>query len=110
MLDIRRAQTPAGDVHLTVAGEIDLATAPDLENALAAAMTEAAAASGAELTVDLSDVGFIDSTGVSVLVRSAQKAEQSGTSVRVLGAQGVVARVLRVTGVADYLRVPDDRA
>jgi anti-anti-sigma factor len=58
------------------------------------------------ITVDLSDVKFIDSTGVSVLVRSAHLGERSGVAVRVQGAHGIVARVLRVTGVAAFLQVP----
>jgi anti-anti-sigma factor len=106
MLDIRSAPTVTGEAHLRVSGEIDLGTAPQLESALSDAICDGTAA----VTVDLSDVDFIDSTGVSVLVRSAHRAEQSGVMVRVEGAHGIVARVLRVTGVASYLHVPVEDA
>jgi anti-anti-sigma factor len=102
MLDIRSAPTATGEARIAVSGEIDLGTAPQLESALADALN----AAPGHITVDLSDVDFIDSTGVSVLVRSAHQGEQCGVTVRVHGAHGIVARVLRVTGVAGYLQMP----
>jgi anti-sigma B factor antagonist len=102
MLDIRSAPIATGDARIAVSGEIDLGTAPQLETALADALS----ATPTQITVDLSDVEFIDSTGVSVLVRSAHQGEQRGVSVRVHGAHGIVARVLEVTGVARYLQMP----
>jgi anti-sigma B factor antagonist len=102
MLDIRSAPIATGEARIAVSGEIDLGTAPQLESAIADALS----AAPEQITVDLSDVGFIDSTGVSVLVRSAHQGEQSGVAVRVHGAHGIVARVLQVTGVAGFLQVP----
>ena len=102
MLDIHSAPIATGEARIAVSGEIDLGTAPQLESDLADALS----AAPTHITVDLSDVGFIDPTGVSVLVRSAHRGQQSGVIVRVHGAQGIVARVLQVTGVAGYLQVP----
>jgi anti-sigma B factor antagonist len=102
MLDVRSAPIATGEARIAVSGEIDLGTAPQLESALADALS----ATPAQITIDLSAVDFIDSTGVSVLVRSAHQGEQNGVNVRVHGAHGIVARVLAVTGVAGYLQVP----
>jgi anti-sigma B factor antagonist len=57
-----------------IAGELDLATAPTIWAAL-----EEALAGGDELVLDLSDVTFIDSSGLSVLVRAFQVLGSSGT-------------------------------
>src|SRR5690348_16947787 len=59
---------------LTVMGELDLASAPALEDELEKAMN-----CGTEcVVVDLRALEFIDSTGLSVLVRAHQRAEERG--------------------------------
>jgi anti-anti-sigma factor len=58
------------------------------------------------LVVDLSDVRFLDSTGIRALVDCDIAALQFGGRVVVTGARGIVRRCLEVTGVLDRLRHP----
>ncbi len=56
-------------------------------------------ASSAPVTVDCRDVTFMDSTGLSVLVRVVRDATADGRPVHFLGAGEQVAELLRLTGV-----------
>ena len=57
-------QTTAAGITITVTGEVDVSCADTLRNALVAALETKAA----HITVDLSAVTYIDSTGIGVLV------------------------------------------
>jgi anti-sigma B factor antagonist len=61
---------------VSVVGELDIASAPELEDRLAAAES----AGNPSLVVDLNRLDFIDSTGLSTLVRSSKRMEQVGVS------------------------------
>jgi anti-sigma B factor antagonist len=49
------------------------------------------------LVVDLSDVGFVDSAGIGLLVTAHRRAEQSGGRLVLTGVNDVVAHVLALT-------------
>jgi anti-sigma B factor antagonist len=91
-------------VLITLTGELDLASSPDLEHEL-----EEGAASRAKLVVvDLRTLEFMDSTGLSVLVRAHQRAAQTGQRFGVVRGPQQVQRLLSLTGVADRLEIVDD--
>jgi anti-anti-sigma factor len=83
---------------LAVTGEIDVHTAPDL----AAAMADADRPS---LTVDLSQVSFIDSSGLRVLIEGHRRALESGATLRLTNPSDTVRRLLDISGLDDYLDV-----
>jgi anti-anti-sigma factor len=88
---------------LTVSGELDLATCPELEEQLGQAF-----ASGAKLViVDLRELEFIDSTGLSVLVKAHQQAQESGARFGLVNGGSQVRRLLSLTGLAERLPVAD---
>jgi anti-anti-sigma factor len=90
-------------VVIGVSGELDLASSPELEREL-----ERGISSGAELLIiDLRRLEFMDSTGLSVLVRAHQKATESGKRLAVVKGPQQVQRLLSLTGVADRLTVVD---
>lgn len=90
-------------VLIGVSGELDLASSPELEREL-----ERATASDLELLViDLRKLEFMDSTGLSVLVRAHQKATQSGKRFAIVKGPQQVQRLLSLTGVAERLTVVD---
>lgn len=101
MLHVRHATDGEDRAVVAASGQVDLATAPQLVEALRQAQTRDVD----EIVVDLTDVDFLDSVGVRVLVEAARDAAQSGVSLSVRGAQGWVARVLEITGVDEYLQV-----
>lgn len=55
------------------------------------------------LDLDLRDVTFMDSTGLSVLVRVVRDAAADGRPVRLLGAGGAVGDLLATTGVDAWM-------
>jgi anti-anti-sigma factor len=85
---------------LTLFGELDLASSPALEEELDRRVgTEA-------IVVDLRELEFIDSTGLSVLVRSHQRAIDTGLTFGIVSARdGQVQRLLDLTGLLERLRV-----
>lgn len=84
-----------------VRGEIDMATAPALLRELA----EAVRAQQCRVIVDLTDVTFMDSTGLSALVLARRRAVASGGEVRLVGASGMLRKVLRITGLDEIFPV-----
>jgi anti-anti-sigma factor len=94
-------------VVIGVSGELDLASSPALEQEF-----ETGAASNAEVViVDLRALEFMDSTGLSVLVRANERAAEEGKRFAVVRGTQQVERLLSLTGVADRLTLvdsPDD--
>jgi anti-sigma B factor antagonist len=88
-------------VLLTVDGELDTLTAPRLGTDLSAAL-DTALADGAALVVDLSEVTFLASSGLAVLVDGARRARAAARRVHLVVASRAVSRPLEVTG-ADAL-------
>ena len=56
-----------------------------------------------ELTIDLSDLTFIDASGVTALVRTHNWAQAAGVRIELRGIHGLVARVLGLCGVTDVV-------
>src|SRR5690606_10295659 len=103
-MDVQRVPGAAGRVTVTPSGQIDLATAP----ALADALRQARSGDASEVVVDLTRVDFMDSAGVRVLIDAARETDRGGGRLYLSGAHGWVARVLEITGVADFLaKLPD---
>jgi anti-sigma B factor antagonist len=86
-----------------MSGELDLASSPALQEEL-----DRVAASDSEmLIIDLRGLDFMDSTGLSVLVRAHQRAEEQGRRLAMVRGPQQVQRLLSLTGVADRLTLVD---
>jgi anti-anti-sigma factor len=86
---------------LAASGELDLASGPALEQ-------ELDRVSESELViVDLRKLDFIDSTGLSVLVKANQRAVDAGRRFALVNGGSQVQRLLDLTGVADHLTIVD---
>ncbi|HLM51771.1 MAG TPA: STAS domain-containing protein [Solirubrobacteraceae bacterium] len=100
--EIERREHPNGRcLRLSMTGDLDLYTAPRLDDALVAAEGE----KWPEIVLDLSDLGFMDSSGLRLLARAHARAEQDGRRVLVVQGPEHVARVLRLTGLDRELEV-----
>lgn len=99
---VQQHSDPRG-VVLALAGELDLSSAPELERAL----EEASAQAVERLILDLAELSFMDSTGVSVLIRAKQEAEARGGVIAVRAPNGQVRRLLGLVGLLDRLEVED---
>lgn len=93
--------TSVDAARVLVEGEVDVSNADELRNAVDAAL----ALDAPEVTVDLSQVPYIDSTGIGVLVGAAHRAADAGKKLVVASPQKNVARVLGLLGVADDLNI-----
>ncbi|UUU38912.1 STAS domain-containing protein [Streptomyces sp. NBC_00162] len=98
-------QTVDGAVVLELAGELDHDTAQPLREAL-----DEAVAQGGRLLVDLTKLGFCDSTGLNVLLHSRLTAQEAGGSVELTGLRGSVARMFHITGADGVFPVYADVA
>lgn len=88
-----------GSVTVTMHGEIDLSTAADVTACILDHREH-------DVVVDLSGVGFLDSSGISALLHGRQTLQESGHTLRTTGEQEHVWRVLEISGVAELLH-PD---
>lgn len=93
-LQIDRRDMVRQTTVIAVAGELDLSTAPRLKWAL----EDVEADGERHLVVDLSEVGFIDSTALGVLV-GAQRALHPGMRLAVVCANETVRRIFELTGL-----------
>ena len=91
---------------LVVAGELSLAEAPILERHL----TEVLSTATSTVVVDLGGVEFIDSTGLSVLVRAQQQATERGVEFGVRNPRAQAHRLLSLTGLEERLTIGDASA
>jgi anti-sigma B factor antagonist len=89
---------------VAISGELDLAAAPSLEEELDRALNSGASV----IVLDLASLDFIDSTGLSVIVRAHQQAQESGRELGLVNAAAQVERLLTLTGLAERLGLPDD--
>jgi anti-sigma B factor antagonist len=87
-------------------GEIDIAAAPTLR----ADLDDAVASDDGDLLVDCTDLTFIDSSGLSVLLSVVRELQASGRGLRVANASNGVVRVIQVAGLTETLRVNEDPA
>jgi anti-sigma B factor antagonist len=89
-------------VVLILEGEIDIATAPLLEERLAEAEDRAADGDERTIIVDLDRVGFIDSTGLQILITHTMSDRNRGRVLLTEGSEQVQ-RLFRLTGVLGHL-------
>ncbi|HEV3352813.1 MAG TPA: STAS domain-containing protein [Acidimicrobiales bacterium] len=90
-----------GTAVVAVRGEVDLYTAPQVWETI----DKAIAGAPEELVIDLSDVTFLDSSGLSVLVRAHKRLRPVQRTVVVRGANDQVYMALEMTRLTKVLSV-----
>ncbi|MFD2355993.1 STAS domain-containing protein [Nonomuraea ferruginea] len=104
-MKLRLARHSLGDaVVVAVAGELDLFTAPVLRDEVRDAIKQ----DGARLVLDLQQLSFMDSSGLSVLIEAWRLATGEGGGVSLAAPQAPVARILRTTGLDRRIKVYSD--
>ena len=88
-----------GSLTIALQGRLDTTTAPELEKELLSSLNDAA-----DLTLDFSELDYISSAGLRVLL-SAHKAMSCKGGMKVTHANEIVKEVFEVTGFADILAV-----
>lgn len=90
-----------GECRLALSGEIDLSVMPDLVAELEYLIEQVSA----RLLVDLSEVTFIDSSGLVALIRAKSSADQRGGELVLTGADEAVESLLRLTHLDRYFEI-----
>jgi anti-sigma B factor antagonist len=94
-----------GAPGVVVRGEVDVSTAPRLADALDVAIRGSEGA----FVIDLSDLDFLDSTGVSVFVRARALLGRDERPLMMLCPPGPARRIFEVTGIIDLFAFYDSR-
>jgi anti-sigma B factor antagonist len=89
---------------VTLAGELDIATVPRVEEAIEATLTDELQV----LTVDLSGLRFVDSSGLRLFIVLDQRAAEQGWELRLLRPDAQVLTVFQVSGVEENLPFIED--
>lgn len=87
-----------------VSGELDAYTAPDLRDALDALVEE----DRSWIIADLTELTYLDSTGLGILVGTAKKCRQAGGDLAVACARRNLLRIFQISGTQEILNVVPD--
>ena len=104
-MKISTSVTENGIVLLEVEGEVDAHTAPRLDKAL----NDLLAQGHSRLVLDASQMEYISSAGLRVLLFAQREARQLGGEVRLFGLNAQVRRVFEIAGFDELLHISDTR-
>lgn len=102
-----RIRTERVDEQIAVcsaSGELDAYTAPDLRDSL----DEMLAEGDAWIVVDLTELTYLDSTGLGILVGTAKKCRQASGDLAVACARPNLLRIFQISGTQEILNVVAD--
>ncbi|HVB07055.1 MAG TPA: STAS domain-containing protein [Acidimicrobiales bacterium] len=91
---------------LALRGEIDLSSSPQLREALVRLQEEEPPV----VVLDLSDVTFLDSTGLGILIGALKRRESAGGDLRLVITRPNLLKVFEITGLTTVFRLFPSRA
>jgi anti-sigma B factor antagonist len=86
---------------VSLSGELDMASAPELAHALLSLPDPGPA----EIVVDFSDLSFVDSSGIAVLIEAQHRLAEDGRRLSIHSARRHAMRVFEISGLLDFLNV-----
>jgi anti-sigma B factor antagonist len=98
-------QDVGGAPGVVVRGEVDVASIPQMAEVLDHAIRESEGA----FVIDLCDVDFLDSSGLSALMRARALLGRDDRALAVICPRGPVRRLFEVAGVIDLLWIYESR-
>ena len=90
---------PLEDRGLRLVGELDISSAQDLSDALTTISGEG------DLTLDLSELEFIDSSGLHAIMQYAGSLNGAGEHVILANPSAMTERVFEIAGLAEHPRI-----
>lgn len=96
-----RVHAVGGFPVFELSGSLDIATSPTVR----ASLLEASGRGDHRLIVDLTDVEFLDSTGLGALIGAQRRANEVGGELRLVVKEGQIVRLLRITGLLKIFAV-----
>jgi anti-sigma B factor antagonist len=103
-VSVNTRTTDDGIAVVEVAGEVDVYTAPTLRQHL----RDATSAGALRIVVDMTEVQFLDSTGLGVLVGAMGRIRELDGTLRLVVASDHILKVLRITGLDGLIPVDPD--
>lgn len=91
-----------GSVDVAVTGELEILAGPRFVEAV----VQAANARPGRISLDLSGVEFLDSSGISALLLARQQLEDTGSSMTITTVSPAVRQVIGITGLTELLGGP----
>ena len=95
LVEIKPSADTSGTATVRVAGDVDISSSEQLREALETSLAEPCR----ELALDLSSVGFMDSSGLHALVEGTQAFRAGGGVVSIHRPSKAVVRLLEITGL-----------
>jgi anti-anti-sigma factor len=93
-----------GDAAIVrIEGEVEFATAPRLR----ATLLDLAQEGASPVVLDLAEVTFVDSAGISLLIQAKKRLASSSSDLVLRAPQASVRRVLEISGVTELFRIDD---
>jgi anti-anti-sigma factor len=103
-IELQPGNTGASDSVIAVTGELDLSSASVFSEVLRRAAEEHPGG----LVIDLSNCGFIDSTGISLLLNASRRQTRTREGMAVVCPNPTPHRVFEITGTLATLNVVGD--
>ncbi len=106
-LEIQVNTRPAGKAQVVdVNGEIDLYTSQVVQKSLHGLIDQG----HRHLVVDLEDVGYLDSTGMGILMNASGRLQDQGGSLAIVCTNERVLRIFELIGMLDSFQVCSSEA
>ncbi len=99
-IDIKKERTGGAQVF-KLRGSLDVGTSPSVR----AALSEAVSEGPHDIVVDLTNVEFLDSTGLGALIGAPRRALEHSGKVRLAVNDGPISRLLNITGLVRVFAV-----
>jgi anti-sigma B factor antagonist len=93
-------QREGDDAVVHLAGELDISTSPDLQDTLAE-LTDAPR----RVAVDLSDLEFMDSTGLAALLGAHKALSEHGGTLELRHPNKMIVNLVQITGLDDVFEI-----
>jgi len=104
MTDIATSAGERTAFVIALDGDIDMARIPELH----AAVEAYGASTAVDIVVDLTEVDFMDSTGLGTMTRLRSEAKARGGVITIRNPNPQVSRAISIAGLGQVLNLQDD--
>lgn len=90
-------------LYAYLSGDLDEYTAEYVRMSLDTVLSDLSEIAPAKLVLDFTDVSFMDSTGIGILLGRYNKFNKNNISLAIRNASGHVDRILKMTGIYEIM-------
>lgn len=105
MFDLKTDVLAEGNPVILLMGEIDIYTAPDFKDRLYQAMGDC----NTDIRLDLTELSYIDSMGLGILVGALKRIKQNERNVYILNPKTNVRKLFKITGLDKVFILEDSK-